>query len=100
VFGFVLCVASGAIFVGGIIGNVGIHPYTVLMTNVFLQLKLLFIGLAGLNLLGFYVTGMAKLTESLGPDADAPPLAKMFAATSLALWVAVIYVGRLIPWEL
>lgn len=100
VFGFILCVASGSIFVGGIIGNVGIHPYTVLMTNLWLQLKLLFIALAGLNLLGFYLTGMAKLTETMGPDTDAPPLAKVFCAISLVLWVGVVYVGRLIPWEL
>jgi hypothetical protein len=99
-FGFGLCVASGSVFVGGIVGNVGTHPYEVLTTNIFLQLKLLFIFLAGLNLLAFYLTGMARLVATLGPGEDAPPLAKLIGGTSLALWIGVIYVGRLIPWAL
>ena len=98
--GFLLCVASGFVFVGGIVSNVGTHPYVVLTTNVWLQLKLLFIGLAGLNMLAFYATGMGRLVDALGPEDDVPALGKLMGAASLTLWLGVIYFGRLIPWAL
>jgi hypothetical protein len=100
VVGFVLCVASGFVFVGGIVSNVGTHPYVVLTTNVWLQLKLLFIALAGINVLAFYVTGMGRLVDALGPDDDVPALGKAMGVASLTLWLGVIYFGRLIPWAL
>ena len=100
VFGFALCVATGLVFVTGIVANVGTHPYVVLTTNVWLQLKLLCILLAGLNLLAFHLTGMARVVETLRPGDDAPRLAKMIGGLSLALWMSVIYFGRLIPWAL
>jgi len=98
VFGFVLCVGSGAAFVTGIEANVSIHPYVILVNDIWLQLKLLFIFLAGLNLLAFYLTGVSRAVDALGPGEDAPPLAKLIAGTSLFLWVGVMYFGRLIPW--
>lgn len=98
VFGFVLCVVSGLVFVTGIRANVSIHPYVVLVNDVWLQLKLVFMGLAGLNLLAFYLTGMSQAVDRLGPEQDAPPLAKAIAGASLFLWVGVMYFGRLIPW--
>src|SRR5215467_16144727 len=76
VFGFALCLATGFIFVTGIYANVNIHPYVVLTSDVFLQLKLLFVVLAGLNLLAFYVSGMSKAVDRLGPGDEAPGLAK------------------------
>jgi len=100
VFGFVLCVASGLCFVLGLNANVPNRVYDVLMTDIWLDLKLLFIFLAGINLLAFYLTGMSRAVDGLGPGDDAPPLAKVIAGTSLFLWLAVIYVGRLIPWGL
>jgi len=100
VFGFALCVATGFVFVGGIVANVDTHPYVVLTTNVWLQLKLLFIALAGLNLAAFYVSGMSRKVDELGPDDDTPRLAKLIGATSLVLWLGVVYFGRLIPWDL
>jgi hypothetical protein len=100
VVGFVLCVASGFVFVGGIVSNVGTHPYIVLTTNLWLQLKLLFIALAGVNVLAFYATGMGRVVDALGPTDDVPPLGKFMGLASLTLWLGVIYFGRLIPWEL
>jgi len=97
VFGFALCVATGFVFVGGIVANVDTHPYVVLTTNVWLQLKLLFIVFAGLNLLAFYLTGMARRVDTLGKGDDAPLLAKVIAASSLFFWMGVIVFGRLIP---
>jgi hypothetical protein len=97
VFGFVLCLATGLFFVTGIWANINVHPYVVLTSDVFLQLKFVFILLAGLNLLAFYVTGMSKAVDRLGPGDDAPPLAKVFAGASLTFWIAVMYFARLIP---
>ena len=57
---------------------------------MFLQLKLLFVGLAGINLLLFYATGMSRAVDHLEAGQDASPMAKFFAGASLALWVAVV----------
>lgn len=98
VFGFVLCAATGFVFVGGIGGNLfQTHPYDVLMMDVWLQLKLLFIVLAGVNLLAFYLTGMARTVDTLGSGDDAPAPAKLIAGISLFLWIGVVVLGRLIP---
>lgn len=59
-------------------------------------LKILAILLAGLNVAAFYLTGAFESVEGLGPGADAPPLAKWIAGTSLFLWFAVITLGRYI----
>lgn len=99
VFGFILCLMSGAVFVGGIGANlIGSHPYDVLMVDHWLQLKLLFMFLAGFNALAFYVSGVSRAVDALGPGDEAPPLAKAIAATSLSLWIGVVYLGRLVPW--
>jgi len=97
VFGFILCLATGIFFVTGIWANINVHPYVVLMSDVFLQIKFVFLGLAGLNLLAFYVTGMSKAVDELKPGEDAPALAKFFAGASLFCWVAVMFFARLIP---
>ena len=97
VFGFVLCVTTGLMFVTGIRANVQGHPYDVIMTDVWLQLKLLFMLCAGINLVAFYLTGMSRAVEALQPGDDAPGLAKVIAGASLFLWLGVIYFGRLIP---
>jgi hypothetical protein len=49
--------------------------------------------LAGLNLLVFRLTVFPKVV-ALGPGDEAPPLAKVIAATSLFLWASVIWFGR------
>ena len=97
VFGFILCVVTGLTFVTGMRANVPSHPYDVIRTDVWLQLKLVFIALAGLNLTAFYMTGMSRAVDSLAAGADAPRLAKVIAGASLFLWLGVIYFGRLIP---
>ena len=97
VFGFILCVVTGLTFVTGIRANVPSAPYDVIRTNIWLQLKLVFIVLAGVNLTAFYVTGMSRAADDLRPGSDAPLLAKAIAGASLFLWLGVIYFGRLIP---
>jgi hypothetical protein len=100
VFGFVLCALSGSVFVTGVYANTSSDPYVVLTTDLWLQLKLLFIFLAGLNLLAFYASGISQVVDKLGAGDDAPPLAKAIAGASLFLWLSVVYFGRLIPWGL
>lgn len=100
VLGFILCLCSGLVFVTGLWANVKMHPYEALQVDLYLQLKLIFLLIAGLNVLVFYLTGMARASEGLGPGDDAPALAKFIAASSLFLWVGVVYWGRLIPWGL
>jgi hypothetical protein len=97
VFGFLLCLATGLFFVTGIYANINVHPYVVLKSDVFLQIKFVFILLAGLNLLAFYASGMSRAVDRLGAGEDAPPLAKFFAGASLFFWIAVMYFARLIP---
>lgn len=98
VFGLVLSVASGLVFVTGLMNNVNIHPWVALQIDRYLQIKLVFIGLAGVNLLVFYQSGVSRVCDGLGAGDDAPPLAKAIAGVSLFLWVGVIYWGRLVPW--
>ena len=98
VLGFLITVITGLMFVTGIYANVEITPYVVAMNDGFLQLKLLFMALAGLNLLAFYLTGASEAVDNLGPGKDAPMVAKVNAALSLFLWFGVVYWGRLIPW--
>ena len=98
VFGFALCVVTGALFVTGVGANLpGANGYNVIARDIYLQLKLIFIALAGLNLLAFYLTGVSDRVDALGPGADAPPLAKAIAGISIFLWLGVIVFGRLIP---
>jgi len=98
VFGFCLVTFSGLMFTTGVYANISVDPYTVITHDGWLQLKLVFYFLAGINLAVFYASGMARATDELGAGQDAPPLAKAIAGGSLFCWVAVMYFGRLIPW--
>jgi hypothetical protein len=57
--------------------------------------KLLFIFLAGVNLLVFRLTVYERVMQ-LGSGEDAPLLAKFIGGTSLFLWFGVIWWGRMI----
>lgn len=98
VFGLILCVFSGLVFVAGLMNNVAMHPYVALQVDLYLQIKLLFIALAGINLLVFHQSGVSRLCDEVGPGDDAPPMAKAIGGISLFLWVGVVYWGRLVPW--
>jgi hypothetical protein len=60
--------------------------------------KVAFMALAGLNALVFYVTGVSKRVDALGPSDNAPLAAKAIATIGLTLWVGVICFGRLLPY--
>jgi len=59
-------------------------------------IKIFSILLLGLNAAAFYLTDTFNVVEHMGPGEDAPPLAKVIAASSLVLWFVVITLGRYI----
>ena len=59
-------------------------------------IKILAILLLGLNAAAFYLTDTFNVVEHMGPGEDAPPPAKLIAASSLVLWFGVITLGRYI----
>jgi len=63
--------------------------------NSSFHLKILFMALAGLNVLMFYSTMFRKVIV-LGPGADAPLGAKWIGGASLFLWTGIIIFGRLL----
>jgi hypothetical protein len=65
--------------------------------NIAFQMKMLFVLLAGVNVLYFYGAKVSQRVEALGPGADAPASAKVVAAASLILWFGVMYWGRMLP---
>ncbi|OFV93830.1 MAG: hypothetical protein A3G76_10770 [Acidobacteria bacterium RIFCSPLOWO2_12_FULL_65_11] len=89
VFGFVLNVITGVMFFAG-------KPYQYLNNYVF-WLKMLFVALAGINVLLFYATGLQRRVEAVGAGEHAPAAARVVAAVSLLLWFGVVYWGRMLP---
>ncbi|MCX7676306.1 MAG: hypothetical protein N2Z59_02900 [Alteraurantiacibacter sp.] len=87
VIGFILCAASGTVFVVS-------SPDQYLYNPAF-QIKMGLIGLAGLNMMLFYAIAAGKLSR-LGPHDPVPGAARWFAAISLASWLLVIAAGRVI----
>jgi hypothetical protein len=57
--------------------------------------KLLFLALAGLNVLVFYLT-IFRRVRALCPGAPEPQAVRMSGGASLIFWVGVIICGRLI----
>lgn len=88
--GFIINLITGGLFFVAM-------PFQYVHNQIF-QLKVLLIGLAGVNLGLFYATGIFRQVLALGPDDDAPALAKVIAGTSLFLWVSVLYLGHMLPY--
>ncbi len=93
--GFIINAATGFVFVAG--NPVG-GPMEYL-ENLSFQIKLVLILLAAINLLVFYVLGIARATDAVTPDGDAPRAAKVIAAASLVIWFSVILFGRMIMYN-
>jgi hypothetical protein len=92
--GFVICLLSGLVFVTG-------HPYGAMayfVNHAFLA-KMVTLGLAGVNVAAFYLTGTSKAAVETSAGEDAPRGAKLVAAASLVLWLLVIYFGRMIMYR-
>lgn len=88
VLGFVLCAASGFMFVAT-------QPDQYLYNPAW-QSKIALIMLAGLNMAAFYLSGTAKKVYALGPDDPVPRAARMIAVISLLSWMGAIACGRVI----
>jgi len=89
IFGFAINLISGVLFFTG-------DPFQYIH-NVAFWLKLLFIAAAGVNALCFYVTGLHRRVDATWPWQDVPFIAKVVGATSLLLWIGVMYWGRMLP---
>jgi uncharacterized membrane protein len=61
------------------------------------QLKMVAVVAAGTNLTLFYCSSAFQPLLKVGPGDDAPATAKLVAAASLFLWVAIIVMGRYMP---
>jgi hypothetical protein len=95
VAGFAMNALSGFVFVtGNPIG--GASEY---LGNFAFQIKMVLILLAGINLLAFHLAGVSRSAEALPADGDAPRAAKVIAFASLALWIGVIFFGRMIMYN-
>jgi len=60
-------------------------------------MKVLFILLGAANVLVFYVSGLRRRLDAVGPGETAPVAAKIIAASSLFLWFGVMFWGRMLP---
>lgn len=92
---FVVNALTGTMF---IIANPDGAPIFYL-DNLAMQIKLGLILLAGINVVIFYATGIARATDAVGPHGNAPGAAKLVAGCSLFFWIAVIFFGRLIMYN-
>jgi len=91
--------------VAGFVGNIllgivffSVHPDQYFYNNAF-RLKLMFIAIAGINMLAFYGTGAFHEAKVLRADAPVPLRTKIIAGTSLFAWVAVLVCGRMITFN-
>jgi hypothetical protein len=88
----------GINLVTGMLAFIGMPVYYTY--DVAFWLKMFTLLLLGLNAAVFYLTGTFRAVERLGAGEDAPISAKLLAASSLFLWLAVIAFGRYIqPFE-
>jgi hypothetical protein len=87
--GFVLNLCTGFIFFAG-------DPLQYSENPAF-RLKMVFIVLAGLNVVVFYAAGLRRAVEHVRGGEHAPLAARLVGATSLFLWVGVMYWGRMLP---
>jgi hypothetical protein len=87
ILGYAINVVSGSMFLMA-------EPDQYVFNPAF-HFKLLFMALAGLNVLAFYSI-LYRRAMAAGADEEAPRGAKIVAMASLALWVGVIVCGRLL----
>ena len=95
VIAFFVNMITGFIFIAG--NPVG-GPMEYL-TNLSLQLKMLIVLIAGINLLIFYVRGINRSLETVPAEGDAPRSAKVVAVVSITAWIMVIIMGRFIMYN-
>ena len=89
VAGFIINLITGTIFFIG-------APFQY-VHNLAFQMKLLFIAIAGVNIMYFYLGGVLHKVEALGPGANPPLEAKVVSFISIVSWFLVMYWGRMLP---
>lgn len=87
--GFVINLVTGIIFMFG-----DPNRYAI---NISFQLKMVLVLLAGINAL-FFWRKVTPVLEKTGPHDAVPGWIIAVGASSLALWTAVLCLGRLIPY--
>jgi hypothetical protein len=87
-FGFAICMVTGALFFSD-------NPHMYLDNPAFVA-KIALIFVAGINALWFMLVVHPEASR-LGPGRAASTAAKVSAAASLATWLAVLVLGRLLP---
>jgi hypothetical protein len=95
VIAFIVNLVTGFIFIAG--NPVG-GPMEYL-TNLSLQLKMLLVLIAGINLLIFYFAGIERSLAAVPAEGEAGGSAKAVAAVSLFAWIMVIVMGRFIMYN-
>ena len=95
VIAFVINATTGFIFVAG--NPVG-GPMEYL-TNLSLQIKMLIVLIAGINLLIFYFAGIQRSVAAVPADGNASGGARAVAAVSITAWIMVIIMGRFIMYN-
>ena len=63
--------------------------------NPSFHFKIMFMGLAGLNIMVFYSAVFRRVT-AMGPGANAPLAGKIIGGASLLCWTGVIVAGRML----
>ena len=63
--------------------------------NPSFHFKILFMGLAGINVAVFYLAVFGRV-KKLAPGEPTPPAARIIGGASLLLWIGVIIAGRLL----
>ena len=82
---FALTVATGLLM---FITNAGVYYH-----NFYFRMKMAMLVFAGINVLIFDRTA-ARSIQQWDRDRSAPPVGRTVAALSLAIWIAVIFLGR------
>lgn len=85
--GFALNLVTGMMFFIAVPGQY--------VANAPFQWKIVVLMLLGANLL--YFTTSYDTAGRIGRGEDAPPFTKLVAALTIFLWVAVVYLGRMLP---
>jgi hypothetical protein len=67
-------------------------------SNVYLQIKLVLLLIAGLNMLAFHLTSYRRVSEWGTIGAEHPAAVKAAAAGSLLLWAGIITAGRFVAY--
>ena len=87
IFGYFINVVTGISF---FVGEPDQYLY-----NPSFQIKMVFMTLAGINVMLFYLT-MFRHVKTRGPGENAPLAARIMGGASLVFWIGVLSCGRLL----